>query len=110
MPKHILNNFLDDKINNVGICDKIDNLTILFADIAGFTEYSSKVKPEEVLVMLKNLFVEFDRKCCDLNVYKLYTIGDCYVAIGMIDYHNRNPHSEAKSIVDLAFEMIKIIA
>jgi hypothetical protein len=42
--------------------------------------------------MLKNLFVEFDRKCCELNVYKLYTIGDCYVAIGMIDYHNRNFH------------------
>lgn len=41
--------------------------------------------------MLKNLFVEFDRKCFDLNVYKLYTIGDCYVVIGMIDYENRNP-------------------
>ena len=60
--------------------------------------------------MLKNLFVEFDRKCCDLNVYKLYTIGDCYVAIGMIDYHNRNPHQEAKNVIDLAFEMINIIA
>ncbi|CAD8170135.1 unnamed protein product [Paramecium pentaurelia] len=110
LPKHILNKFLDDRIGNIGICDKIDDLTILFADIAGFTEYSSKVKPEEVLVMLKNLFVEFDRKCCDLNVYKLYTIGDCYVAIGMIDYHNRNPHQEAKNIIDLAFEMINIIA
>ncbi|CAD8118773.1 unnamed protein product [Paramecium sonneborni] len=110
LPKHILNKFLDDKISNIGICDKLDKLTILFADIAGFTEYSSKVKPEEVLVMLKNLFVEFDRKCCELNVYKLYTIGDCYVAIGMIDYNNRNPHQEAKNIVDLAFEMIKIIA
>ncbi|CAD8115088.1 unnamed protein product [Paramecium sonneborni] len=109
LPKHILNKFLDDKINNIGICDKLDKLTILFADIAGFTEYSSKVKPEEVLVMLKNLFVEFDRKCCELNVYKLYTIGDCYVAIGMIDYNNRNPHQEAKNIVDLGFEMIKII-
>ncbi|CAD8196619.1 unnamed protein product [Paramecium pentaurelia] len=109
LPKHILNKFLDDRINNIGICDKLDKLTILFADIAGFTEYSSKVKPEEVLVMLKNLFVEFDRKCCELNVYKLYTIGDCYVAIGMIDYNNRNPYQEAKNIVDLAFEMIKII-
>ncbi len=41
--------------------------------------------------MLKNLFVEFDRKCLEYNVYKLYTIGDCYVAIGMIDYSNRDP-------------------
>lgn len=29
--------------------DKIDNLTILFADIAGFTEYSSIVTPEKVI-------------------------------------------------------------
>ena len=59
--------------------------------------------------MLKNLFVEFDRKCYELNVYKLYTIGDCYVAFGMIDYNERNPAEEAKNIVDLAFEMIRII-
>lgn len=59
--------------------------------------------------MLKNLFVEFDRKCYELDVYKLYTIGDCYVVIGMTDFNNRNPVLEAKNVVDLGFEMIKII-
>lgn len=59
--------------------------------------------------MLKNLFVEFDRKCLDLDVYKLYTIGDCYVAIGMTDFKKRNPAREAKNVVDLAFAMIDII-
>ena len=53
--------------------------------------------------MLKNLFVEFDKTCLMLNAYKLYTIGDCYVAIGMIDYNNRDPELEAKNIVELAF-------
>ncbi|CAD8094615.1 unnamed protein product [Paramecium sonneborni] len=109
LPKHILQTFLDDNNRTRCLSDKIENVTILFADIAGFTEYSSKVTPEEVLLMLKNLFVEFDRKCYELNVYKLYTIGDCYVAFGMIDYNERNPSEEAKNIVDLAFEMIRII-
>ncbi|CAD8085670.1 unnamed protein product [Paramecium primaurelia] len=109
LPKHILQTFLDDNNRTRCLSDKIENVTILFADIAGFTEYSSKVTPEEVLLMLKNLFVEFDRKCYELNVYKLYTIGDCYVAFGMIDYNERNPAEEAKNIVDLAFEMIRII-
>ncbi|CAK86305.1 unnamed protein product (macronuclear) [Paramecium tetraurelia] len=109
LPKHILQTFLDDNNRTRCLSDKIENVTILFADIAGFTEYSSKVTPEEVLLMLKNLFVEFDRKCYELNVYKLYTIGDCYVAFGMIDYNERNPTEEAKNIVDLAFEMIRII-
>jgi len=64
---------------------------MLFADISGFTDYSSRVTPEKVMDMLKNLFVEFDKLCLELNTYKLYTIGDCYVAIGMVDLHNRNP-------------------
>jgi len=60
--------------------------------------------------MLKKLFVEFDKLCLDLNTYKLYTIGDCYVAFGMVDFHNRKPESEAKNIISLAFYMIEIIA
>lgn len=59
--------------------------------------------------MLKNLFVEFDRKCLSHDVYKLYTIGDCYVAIGMTDFHKRDPGKEAKNVIDLAFAMIEII-
>ncbi|CAD8124090.1 unnamed protein product [Paramecium sonneborni] len=109
LPKHILQTFFDDNTRARCLSDKIENVTILFADIAGFTEYSSKVTAEQVLLMLKNLFVEFDRKCYELNVYKLYTIGDCYVAIGMIDFNDRNPSQEAKNIVDLAFEMIRVI-
>jgi hypothetical protein len=60
--------------------------------------------------MLKNLFVEFDKLCLELNNYKLYTIGDCYVAIGMVDLNSRNPPEEARNILYLAFGMIDIIS
>lgn len=67
------------------LVDQFEDATLLFADIAGFTEYSSKVEPEQVVNMLRNLFTEFDKKCLTQNCYKLYTIGDCYVAFGIVD-------------------------
>lgn len=36
---------------------------MLFADISGFTSYSSKSKPEDVVKMLRELFNEFDKSC-----------------------------------------------
>lgn len=59
--------------------------------------------------MLKSVFVEFDKTCLLLKTYKLYTIGDCYVAIGMINIHERDPEEEAKNILDLAFCMVEIV-
>jgi hypothetical protein len=59
--------------------------------------------------MLRNLFTEFDKYCQDKNVYKLYTIGDCYVVMGMMDATDRNPALEAKNTVEMGFEMINII-
>lgn len=41
--------------------------------------------------MLRNLFTEFDKKCLIMNTYKLYTIGDCYVVMGIVDVTQRNP-------------------
>lgn len=56
--------------------------------------------------MLRNLFTEFDKKCLFRNVYKLYTIGDCYVVLGIADASQRNPAEEAKNVIEMGFEMI----
>lgn len=60
-------------------------VTILFADIVGFTAYSSGRPPSEVVEMLSSLFMEFDKLCHRLDLYKLYTIGDCYVLISQLN-------------------------
>ncbi len=39
--------------------------------------------------MLTKLFTKFDKSCVENNVFKLYTIGDCYVVFGANDYNNR---------------------
>ena len=89
--------------------DSIENVSILFADIAGFTQYSSNVTPEIVVLMLKKLFTEFDKLCLKHKVFKLYTIGDCYVVIGFLNARNRNPLQEAKNVVKMGFSMIDAI-
>lgn len=61
--------------------------------------------------MLSNLFTEFDKECSRLNLYKVYTIGDCYVAMSFIDRKTRKlPREEAMDMVEFSRRMIDIIA
>ena len=78
MPPHVLKNMLEDK----ALTDKLQQVPLLFADIVGFTAYSSNRKPIEVVEMLSELFKRFDQLCLEFEVYKVHTIGDCYVVMG----------------------------
>ena len=91
------------------LTDQFDDVTLLFADIAGFTKFSSSVQPEEVVSMLRTLFTEFDKSCLKYKVYKVYTIGDCYVVMGFTNIIKRNPIEEAKNVVRMGLSMIDII-
>lgn len=86
-------------------------VTLLFADIVGFTEYSAGKNPRQVVEMLSQLFTAFDKECNKLNLYKLYTIGDCYVVMSFLDKNNRKkPSEEANDVIQLAMFMIRSIA
>ena len=104
-----------EKLKNISVTNKIEltdfftEVTLLFADIAGFTKYSSSVKPEDVVIMLRSLFTEFDKLCLHHKVYKVYTIGDCYVVMGFLNANHRNPLEEAKNVVKMGMDMIEII-
>jgi phospholipid-translocating ATPase len=89
--------------------DQFSDVTLLFADIKGFTDYSSSHEPEEVVKMLSNLFTEFDKMCNKYDLYKLYTIGDCYVAMSFKNTQNRQPGRECMSMVKFALSLINII-
>jgi len=93
----------------VDLTDVMEDATLLFADIAGFTKFSSSVEPEEVVKMLSELFTEFDQMCVKLKVYKVYTIGDAYVALGFLNAAERNPPVEANNIIKMGIGMIDII-
>ena len=96
-------------VNKMELTDDFQDVTLLFADIANFTKYSASVRPAEVVLMLRQLFTEFDKICVKHHVYKLYTIGDCYVVMGFINANHRNPVCEADNVVKMALSMIDII-
>jgi hypothetical protein len=60
--------------------------------------------------MLSKLFTKFDMACHLLQTFKLYTIGDCYVALGFIDKKLRSdPKLEALNVLKLGFKMLSIV-
>jgi len=64
------------------IADYFDDATVLFADIVGFTQLSSRLKPSKVVDVLNRLFGEFDTIADQHQVEKIKTIGDSYMAVG----------------------------
>jgi class 3 adenylate cyclase len=72
-------NFTD--LSSPPIADLFPNTTIIFADIAGFTAWSSQREPEQVFTLLETLYRSFDVLAHKLKVFKVETIGDCYMAV-----------------------------
>jgi class 3 adenylate cyclase len=105
MPPHVLENMK----NNKTFTDKLYDVTLLYADIVGFTSWSSNKTPKEVVEMLSNLFTRFDKLCVIHKVYKVHTIGDCYVVMGYLEGKERDPHNECNSVVNMALSMISVI-
>jgi class 3 adenylate cyclase len=66
---------------NNPIADLFPNCTVMFADIAGFTAWSSTRGPEQVFVLLQSLYHKFDQLAKRRKVFKVETIGDCYLAV-----------------------------
>lgn len=76
------NNVYEDIISGgMRLSYSYQNMGILFADIKGFTEFSSGRAAEDVVDMLNYLFSMFDAATLEVNVFKIHTIGDCYVAV-----------------------------
>jgi hypothetical protein len=55
--------------------------TVLFADISGFTAWSSERHPTQVFHLLETVYATFDAIAKSRGVFKVETIGDCYVAV-----------------------------
>eukprot|EP00977_Amphora_coffeiformis_P001793 scaffold353_cov185-Amphora_coffeaeformis.AAC.21 len=62
------------------IADLFPETSILFADIAGFTAWSSTREPVQVFQLLGAIYSCFDKIAERRGVYKVETIGDCYVS------------------------------
>lgn len=89
------------------IADRLDEASILFADIVNFTELSSQKKPIELVELLNHLFSKFDLLAKKYCLKKIKTIGDAYMVVGGLprsDCAQDTSHVEA--IACIALEML----
>lgn len=64
----------------VEVADRADSVTVLFADVVGFTAYARERDPREVVRLLDDLFAAFDELVAAAGAEKIKTIGDGYMA------------------------------
>ncbi|UYV64321.1 ADCY9 [Cordylochernes scorpioides] len=84
----------------------MDNVSILFADIVGFTRMSSNKTADQLVELLNDLFARFDDLCTRLGCEKISTLGDCYYCVSGCP-EPRKDH--ARCCVEMGLGMIKAI-
>lgn len=88
------------------IADAHRDVSVLFADLVGFTEMSNGMSAEKLVDLLDEIFSAFDAIAGDAGVEKIKTIGDCYMLVGGVP-EPRLDHAAA--VVDVAFAMLAAI-
>jgi adenylate cyclase len=89
------------------IADRYDDASILFADIAGFTERASDMTPVDLVRFLDRLYTTFDRLVDKHGLEKIKTTGDSYMVVSGVPTP-RPDHAEA--IAGLALDMSRAVA
>jgi class 3 adenylate cyclase len=88
------------------ISDYFPEATVMFADLAGFTKMSAKLaSPEKLVIILNDIFTEFDMVANKYGLEKIKTIGDCYMVAGGIPVTSTD-HSERSAYA--AVDMLKV--
>jgi CheY-like chemotaxis protein len=90
------------KAGEINIADSYPEVTVLLADLVGFTTLSAHIGPEQIVKLLNEIFSAFDLLVGKLGLDKIKTIGDAYMAAGGITFA-RPDHAEA--IAQLAINM-----
>ena len=70
-----------DPYGSKPIADIFPETTVVFADIVGFTAWSSTREPTQVFTLLETIYKAFDDIATRRRVFKVETVGDCYVAV-----------------------------
>uniref|UniRef100_A0A8C3FZX8 Adenylate cyclase type 3 n=1 Tax=Cyclopterus lumpus TaxID=8103 RepID=A0A8C3FZX8_CYCLU len=78
-----------------------ENVSILFADIVGFTQLSSTCSAQELVKLLNELFARFDTLADEHHQLRIKILGDCYYCIcGLPDF--RDDHAACSIMMGLA--------
>ncbi|KXK57432.1 MAG: Two-component system-sensor histidine kinase, partial [Chlorobi bacterium OLB7] len=111
--KRVLHNILPPTIaqrvvrGEEHIAESFESVTVLFADIVGFTVLSQRITPQELVTGLDLLFSQFDELAEKYGLEKIKTIGDAYMAVAGLP-ESREDHAE--SAARMAMELVEVVA
>jgi class 3 adenylate cyclase len=84
------------KRGETSIADSYPDVTVLVADLVGFTSLSAHIGPEQIVQLLNEIFSAFDLLTEKHGLEKIKTIGDAYMVAGGISFP-RPDHAEASA-------------
>ncbi|HEX4869398.1 MAG TPA: adenylate/guanylate cyclase domain-containing protein [Moraxellaceae bacterium] len=90
------------RVREGAIADRHDGVTVLFADLAGFTPWAAQRDPGEVIALLEQVFARFDLLVAAAGAEKIKTIGDAYMAVAGVPAA-RPDHAAVMAGLALAF-------
>jgi class 3 adenylate cyclase len=111
------------KQGELPIVDHVPDVTILFADLVGFTKASTELHPNFLIgLFLRDIFQEFDELVYKHGLEKIKTIGDAYMVVGGLNHGERlslhsysqsaeyqNQKAQATNIMFFAVDMFKAL-
>eukprot|EP00980_Cylindrotheca_fusiformis_P008664 scaffold1849_cov115-Cylindrotheca_fusiformis.AAC.2 len=62
------------------LAELFPSVTVVYADLVGFTAWSSAREPHHVFILLETIYGAFDKLAYRHGVFKVETVGDCYVS------------------------------
>lgn len=89
------------------IADDLPEITVLFADIVGFTPRAARLEANAVVTLLNRVFVAFDALADKYGLEKIKTIGDAYMAASGLP-EPRADHAAA--VANMALDLIDTAA
>lgn len=88
------------------VADSFPDVTVLFADIVGFTQFSEGLSPEVLVAVLNDIFTRFDSIADQRGLEKIKTIGDSYMAAAGLPVPAAD-HAERAAL--MALDMIEVM-
>jgi adenylate cyclase len=88
------------------VAEEFESVSVLFADIVNYTQYSSTRKPAEVVATLNEIFNRFDELADRHGLEKIKTIGDAYMVVGGLPEPSER---HAHGVANMALEMLDAI-
>lgn len=89
------------------IADAYGEVSIVFADLVGFTELSKRISPGHLVELLSRLFEAFDAEAERFGIEKIKTMGDSYMAIGGIS-GERGGRNHAERAAEFALAIHRV--